>query len=217
MKKIGKAQIAVWVLALLPLVLVAAVYRRLPAEIPMHWGLNGAVEYGAKWKLWVVVGMSPLMAVLFYFQPRFDPKRKNYDKFSASYLGFQFVMMLFMLMLTGICVAEALRPGTVNVAMAVCLFVSLMMVYLGNVMPKFRMNWFCGIKTPWTLSSETVWTRTHRLAGRLFFAAGLIGAAGAFVPNDVARFAILFVPTTIAALVPTVCSYLWYRKERSSV
>lgn len=214
MKKISKAQVAVWILALAPLALTALVYSQLPAQIPIHWGLNGEVEYGDKWKLWIVAGMSLLMAVMFYFQPVFDPKRHNYDKFSASYIGFQFVLMLFMLALTGICITEALRPGTVDVAMLVCLFVSLMIVYLGNVMPKFRMNWFCGIKTPWTLSSETVWRRTHRVAGRLYFAAGVLGVIGAFVPNNVVRFMILLVPLMVASLVSMVLSYRWYQEEQ---
>lgn len=214
MKKISKAQFAVWVLALLPVVLTAAVYSRLPAEIPMHWDFNGEVGYSGKWQLWIVAGMTPAMAVLFYFLPRFDPKKRNYDKFSGSYIGFQAVMMLFMLIMVGICVIEALRPGTVNVAMTVCLGVSLLMVYLGNVMPKFRMNWFCGIKTPWTLSSKTVWTRTHRVAGRMFFAAGILGVIGAFIPNDIAKFVFLFVPLMAATIIPSALSYLWYRAEQ---
>ena len=214
MKKISKAQIAVWVLSLLPVVLTAAVYGRLPAEVPMHWDLNGEVGYSAKWQLWIVAGLTPLMAVLFYFLPRFDPKKRNYDKFSGSYIGFQIIMMLFMLTMVGVCIVEALRPGTVYVSMTVCLVVSLLMVYLGNVMPKFRMNWFCGIKTPWTLSSETVWVRTHRVAGRMFFGAGVLGLIGAFIPSDTAKFVMLFVPLMAAAIVPTVLSYLWYRAEQ---
>ena len=81
-------------------------------------------------------------------------------------------------------------------------------------MPKFRMNWYCGIKTPWTLSSETVWTRTHRLGGRLFFAAGLIGLLGSFVPNNTARFVLVLVPILAAAIIPAVFSYLWFRAEQ---
>ena len=100
--------------------------------------------------------------------PALDPKRRNYNKFFGSYIGFQLMMMLFLIIMNGICVVEGLRPVTVNVAMAVCLVVSLVMVYVGNMMPKIRMNWYCGIKNPWTLSSEAVWTRTHRIGGRMF-------------------------------------------------
>ena len=61
MKKIGKAQIFVWILALVPLVLAAAVYSRLPARIPMSWDFGGEVGYEPKWHLWLVAG-----AVLWY-------------------------------------------------------------------------------------------------------------------------------------------------------
>ena len=156
----------------------------------------------------------PLLAVLFYVLPNLDPKKRNYDKFFGSYVGFQIMMMLFMIVMNGICVVEGLRPGTLNIPMVVCLIVSLVIAYVGNIMPKFRMNWNCGIKNPWTLSSETVWTRTHRLGGRLFFAAGVIGLLGAFIPNNAARFVLLFVPVMAAAIVPTVMSYLWFRAEQ---
>ena len=177
MKKTNKKQAAAWLLSLLPLVMIAAVYRRLPAEVPMHWDLDGAVDYGAKAQLWVIAAMAPVLEAMFCFLPKIDPKNKNYGKFGDAYLGIQLVTLLFLAAITGICITEALRPGTVNVSGVVCLLVSLMMVYLGNVMPRFRMNWYCGVKNPWTLSSEAVWTRTHRIAGRMFFASGLLGAA----------------------------------------
>ena len=180
MKKTNKKQAAAWLLSLLPLAMIAAVYRRLPAEVPMHWDLDGAVDYGAKAQLWVIAAMAPVLEAMFCFLPKIDPKNKNYGKFGDAYLGIQLVTLLFLAAITGICITEALRPGTVNVSGVVCLLVSLMMVYLGNVMPRFRMNWYCGVKNPWTLSSEAVWTRTHRIAGRMFFASGLLGAAGAF-------------------------------------
>lgn len=213
MKKVSKMQKTVWLLSLLPLVLTAVFYSRLPEQIPMHWGFGGEVGYDDKWQLWIVAGMGPVLAALFYFLPRFDPKNSNYRKFTASYVGLQTVVMLFLTAMLGICIAEGLRPGTVDVPTVVCLLVSLVMVYLGNIMPKFRMNWYCGIKNPWTLSSETVWTRTHRIAGRMFFAAGLIGVAGAFVPGNVAKFAFLFAPLALALLVPMVLSWKMYREE----
>ena len=180
----------------------------------MQWDFGGEVGYEPKWHLWIVAGLSPLLAVLFYVLPNLDPKKRNYDKFFGSYVGFQIMMMLFMIVMNGICVVEGLRPGTLNIPMVVCLIVSLVIAYVGNIMPKFRMNWNCGIKNPWTLSSETVWIRTHRLGGRLFFAAGVIGLLGAFVPNNAARFVLLFVPVMAAAIVPTVMSYLWFRAEQ---
>nr|WP_297172867.1 SdpI family protein [uncultured Agathobaculum sp.] len=215
MKKITKAQVFTWVLALVPLILVAIAYSYLPACVPMHWDLGGEVGYEPKWQLWITAGIAPLMAVLFYCIPHLDPKKRNYHKFTGAYVGFQVIMMFFLIALNGICVIEGLRPGTVNVAMAVCLVVSLIVLYIGNIMPKLRMNWYCGIKNPWTLSSEAVWTRTHRIAGRMFFAAGVIGMLGAFVPNNTVRLILLLTPVIAAAVIPTVLSFLWYRAEQS--
>lgn len=121
---------------------------------------------------------------------------------------------LFLTAMCGICIAEALRPGTVDVPTVVCLLVSLLVMCLGNIMPKFRMNWYCGLKTPWTLSSETVWTKTHRVAGRMLFAAGIIGAAGSFVPNEIAKFVLVLAPMAAATIIPTVLSWRWYRAEQ---
>ena len=102
----------------------------------------------------------------------------------------------------------------VDVPTVVCLLVSLLVMCLGNIMPKFRMNWYCGLKTPWTLSSETVWTKTHRVAGRMLFAAGIIGAAGSFVPNEIAKFVLVLAPMAAATIIPTVLSWRWYRAEQ---
>ena len=153
MKKISRLQVTAWVLSLLPAAMTAAFYSRLPAEIPMQWDLAGHMNYETRWHLWIVAGMAPLFAVLFYFLPRFDPKNRNYSKFYDAYVGFQIMIDLFLTAMCGICIAEALRPGTVDVPTVVCLLVSLLVMCLGNIMPKFRMNWYCGLKTPWTLSS----------------------------------------------------------------
>ena len=214
MEKNSRLQKTAWVLSLLPVVVAAVFYSSLPAEIPMQWDFGGHVGYEAKWHLWIVAGMAPLFAVLFYFLPRFDPKRKNYGKFSDAYSGFRIMLDLFLTAMCGICIAEGLRPGMVDVPTVVCLLVSLLMVFLGNIMPKFRMNWYCGLKTPWTLSSESVWTKTHRAAGRMMFAAGIIGAAGSFVPNEIAKFVLVFAPIAAATIIPTVLSWRWYRAER---
>ena len=214
MKKISRRHVTVWMLSLLPVAVAAVFYGRLPAEIPMQWDLGGHVGYETRWHLWLMAGMAPLFAVLFYFLPRFDPKRKNYGKFSDAYIGFQIVLDLFLTAMCGICIAEALRPGMVDVPTVVCLLVSLLVVFLGNVMPKFRMNWYCGLRTPWTLSSETVWTKTHRVAGRMMFAAGMIGVAGSFVPNEIAKFVLVIAPIAAAAVIPTVLSWRWYCAEQ---
>ncbi len=215
MKKISKTQLAAWVISVLPVILVGVFYTRLPEQVPMHWGFDGEVSYDAKWQLFIVAALSPVLQVMFVSLPKIDPQKKNYSKFRGGYALFQLLMMLLLFMLVSVIIIEALHPGTVNVPMIVCIFCSVLFILLGNMMPKFRQNFFCGVKTPWTLSSEKVWTRTHRLAGRMMFAAGLIGLCGAFIPNDIVKFVSLLVPITVAGIVPTILSYVWFRREES--
>ena len=179
----------------------------------MHWDFGGQVGYEPKWHLFLIAGLSLLFAVLFPLLPKIDPRRRNYDKFSASYLFFQLIMMLFILVMVSVVLIESLRPGTLHVGKVVCLLVSLLMAVLGNMMPKFRQNYFCGIKTPWTYADADVWARTHRLGGRLFFAAGLIGMFATLLPSDFWMFLCFLIPLCCAALIPTVMSYIWYRRR----
>ena len=213
MKKITKTDIFIWVLSLLPLALVAVLYGRLPDEIPMHWGFDGAVAYDAKWQIWIVSGLAPVMAALFRILPQIDPKKHNYEKFMEPYLAFQIMMMLFMLCMVGVVLLESFRPGTVDVGVLVTLLLAVLFIVLGNMMPKFRLNFFCGIKNPWTLSNDRVWMRTHRLGGRLFFAAGVLLVPSILLPG-VPRFVLLFALALLAALVPNVMSYIWFRREQ---
>jgi len=211
-KNINKKQILIWVISVLPLVITAACYGRLPARIPTSWGMDGSVEYGARSNIWMMSGMAPLFGVMFFVLPVIDPKRRNYDKFQGVYQSFQLFMQIFLLVMTGIILIESFRPGTIQVTTVTCAMCSLLFMVVGNMMPKFRQNFFCGIKTPWALSSELVWTKTHRLGGRMWLAAGFLGLIGAFLPDDRWKSVMLFVPMMVASIIPGVMSYVWYRK-----
>ena len=90
-----------------------------------------------------------------------------------------------------------------------------MLLGLGNVLPRAKPNWWFGVRTPWTLSSERVWTRTHRVAGYSLFGAGLAMVAMAFATAPWARLALIAV-VAVGALLPVVYSYLAWRKEVAS-
>ena len=82
-------------------------------------------------------------------------------------------------------------------------------IVIGNLLGKVTRNFFVGIRTPWTLASEEVWYRTHRLAGKLFVAAGLFMVVASLAGL---RLWPLFVSLGVAALVPVVYSYVIYRR-----
>lgn len=211
-EKSKKMQIIIWGLSLLPMLIVAVFYGRLPEQIPTNWGFDGNVTYGSKLTIWMLAGMPVLFGVMFYVLPFIDPKKRSYEKFHPAYLFFQVVMQLFLLVLTCIVLTESLKPGTVNVATLTCAMCGIIYIVTGNIMPKFRQNFFCGFKTPWTLSNEVVWTKTNRLGGRMLFGAGVLGLLGAFIPDDKWKIGFLLVPSLVAAIVPSVMSFIWFRQ-----
>jgi uncharacterized membrane protein len=87
----------------------------------------------------------------------------------------------------------------------------LLFIILGNYMPKVKTNYFIGIRTPWTLANETVWTRTHRFGGKVFFISGIIILVSAFAPSSI-RAVLLIASIVCIAVVPMVYSYAVYKK-----
>ena len=213
MKRKGSI-LAMWLLALLPLVLVAVFYSRLPDQVPMHWGFDGEINrYGSKNELWLTGALGPLFALLFQFLPRLDPKRRNYEKFQTYYEAFSLVLVAFTSVMMGVALLESFRPGALSVGRTVSALVGLLFLFLGNIMGKVKPNFFLGIRNPWTLSDPDVWNRAHRLGGGLFFLTGLVTVVSAILLPEPVTFAVLMAGTLLTALIPTVMSYLWYRRR----
>lgn len=215
MKNIKGTQIIIWLLAIAPLFIIGFFIDSLPAQIPVHWSLDGSVQYGSQFNLWVMGSMGVLFAILFPVLRKIDPKRKNYDKFGKYYDEFQIFMMLFFIALIGITISESINPGKLNVELIVVLLVGILFTIIGNMMPKFKNNFFVGIKTPWTLMNTEVWNKTHRLGGILWFFGGIIIIASAFLLRSTGLFAVVTGVTLVISLVPVVMSYIWYRDLKS--
>jgi uncharacterized membrane protein len=199
-------------------VLAAAVsvwaYGRLPETVATHWNLQGTPD-GYSSRLWAVAIM-PLVTLgltgLFNVLPKVDPRRENYAKFLGSYWLIANAILVF----TGTAHALILANGlgySVQVDRLLPVGVGLLLVFLGNYLTRVEPNWFIGVRTPWTLSSDTVWRKVHRTAGWLFVIGGLVIAAGAFAPKN--AFMPLFTVTIIvAAGIPVVQSYVLWRREQ---
>jgi uncharacterized membrane protein len=161
----------------------AAAYERLPEQVATHWGIDGEAN-GWSSRLHAVLFAPGLIAIgwaLMRVLPRVDPRRRNYDRFGASYALIVNATLTIPFVMHAATLAMALG-WPLPMARVACMGVGLLMVVVGNVLPRARSNFFVGIRTPWTLSSERVWERTHRVGGYLFAAAGLVVLAAAALP-----------------------------------
>lgn len=206
-----KLRILTYVLALAGILLAAVLYPLLPEQIPTHWNMDGTVTCGSRNTIFITAGMGLLFAVMFDILPKIDPRRSNYEKFGSFYDMFCVLMEIFMLIVNGIIITETLRPGTLSVPTAIMSGTGILFVIIGNFMPKFKSNFYMGIKTPWTLSSDEVWRKTHRLGGRCFFLSGLLLILCAFLPGSIHHICIIAV--LIACFIPGFMSWIWWRQE----
>lgn len=213
MFKTKRSVILYLLLSLLPLALIAVFYSSLPQQIPLNWGFNGTVTYGSKIQIWLIGGLSFAIGLLFLVLPKIDPRKKNYEKFTDSYTSFCIVFQLFMLLIVGIVLVESFHPGTLSVENIVIGAVGLLFVFLGNIMPKFKNNYFIGFRTPWSLSNPDVWNKTQRLGGYCFCITGIICLLLTVAPfSSEVRLGILLGALAVTCILPTVMSCYWFQK-----
>jgi uncharacterized membrane protein len=147
----------------------------LDATVPTHWGADGQIDgYGPAWLSFLLAPVVSIgITALFGFIPRFEPRRENLRRSAEAYrqLGIA-VIALFTLVQVGVVLASTGRD--VPMALLMGLGVGVLFMVIGNRMGTVRSNYMFGVRTPWTLTSELAWDKTHRLMGRLFFLSGLV-------------------------------------------
>ena len=138
-----------------------------------------------------------------------DNKTKLLHRLIALFV----VLALFCIGLTGMQAAAAWPGAQVNTAGFLTAGMGLVLAAFGNYMPKIRPNFMCGIRTPWTLASETVWRKTHRMAGPFWVAGGIAMALGGLFARG-AALGVLTGACCAALAVPVAASYFYFRAEQ---
>lgn len=202
-----------WIPAVLIIVAVAAsvvVYPQLPDQMPTHWSATGEVN-GWSSRLWGAWMLPLMMAVVWLIMraiPHIDPRQANYQKFAGMYDALVILVLAFMLLMHIVILMSA--TGRVvpmdKVAMpAVGVFIGLM----GLLIPRAHPNWFVGIRTPWTLTSDLSWERTHALGGKLFVALGVLMVLSAFIAPERAIWVLVVAAVGITVFLFAYSYQVW--------
>ena len=159
------------------LVLSAWAWFQLPADaqVPIHWGADGQVDgYASKT---VGLFLLPLatagVAALFWVIPVIEPRRANIAKSGKAYAAIWVAVVLMLAAIDVVAVAAAMGAD-LDMTLIVFVATGALFIVIGNYLPKIRPNYMMGIRTPWTLTSDLSWDRTHRVGGRLFVLEGLV-------------------------------------------
>jgi uncharacterized membrane protein len=187
----------------------------MPERMASHWNERGQVDdYMTKfWGLFLMPFISIGLFLLFILIPKIDPLKTNIEKFKKYYDTFimSIILFLFYIYLLTILWNVGIKFDMVQFLTPA---LGILFYYCGVLIQNTKRNWFIGIRTPWTLSSERVWEKTHSIGGKLFKIAGIIAFLGILFRNYSLFF--VLVPIILVAIYTVIYSYLEYQKEKNS-
>lgn len=206
-------------IVVLLLIAVAAIaglllWNQLPDPMASHWNTNDQVDgYMSKFS---GVFLMPLITLglflLFLVVPNVDPLKANIAQFRDVFNLFIVLMAAFMLYIYALTLRWNLGYTDFGMSKAMLPAMGILFFFIGYMLRKAKRNFFIGIRTPWTLSSDTVWDETHRVGSVLFMVSGIFAFIGSLF-GGMTAFWFLFVPIIGSTLITLVYSYVIYQRE----
>jgi uncharacterized membrane protein len=199
-------------------------WNHLPDKIPIHWNIRGEADGfvqrdGALSYLLLLPGIMAGVVLLTVTLPWLSPRQFSIDQFRHTY---DFLMALIVTMIGYfhiVIIAVSFQLGF-DFSRVFLGGLFLFFAAMGNVLGKVQKNFWIGVRTPWTLASDTVWIRTHRLAAWLFVGGGLLAFLAimigpVFTGSATAPTIISFVCIGSAGIIPIFYSLWLYKKLQS--
>lgn len=186
------------------------VYPSLPDRVPTHWNFRGEIDGWSSPPLAAFL-MPGTMAGLFgllFILPWLSPRNFTVDTFRETY-NYVMVIVTALMGYMHVIILQAGLHQKIDVSKALVGGLMLFFALIGNVLGKVRRNFWMGVRTPWTLASETVWIATHRFAARLFVGGGLLGALAAWLGVPLSA---CFVLLMVVAFAPAIHSLILYKR-----
>jgi len=207
-----KSNLIILAIILISFIIGLYIYPQMPKKMASHWNFKGEVDgYISRfWGLFLMPFISVVLFLLFLLIPKIDPLKANIEKFRKYFDGFVVLIILFLFYLYLLTIFWNFGVKfSMNQVLAPAF--GILFFYCGILIEKAKRNWFIGIRTPWTMSSEKVWEKTHKIGGRLFKISGIIALLGIFFPG-LALFFVL-IPVIFVVIYTVIYSYFEYRKE----
>lgn len=209
----------IWLILLIPAVYLAVVWQKIPAIVPLHGDLKGNIDrYGNKNELIIMTVILTLIAAAVYLIVsniyRIDPKKYAVENKSRM-KKMAFAIAVFITGVQLMLLYDTIH-GNLNFNMRF-LFAGMGLLFciLGNYFHNIKPNYFAGLRLPWTLENEDNWRKTHLLAGKIWFAGGLIMAIVCLFSPLIVSVITTFTLITVMIFIPCVYSYRLYKKQKT--
>ena len=198
--------VAAWIVAIVA-------YRHMPDRMATHWNAQGVVNgYSGRLSgLLLIPAIMLGIQIFFMVIPHIDPMKENINAFKRQFDGFTLLIALFLAYLLGVVVVW---NGGVRFSMSGMMAPAFGLLFygIGALLKGIKRNWFIGIRTPWTLSSDEVWDRTHEMGSTVFKIVGALAVLGAVFPAHMILF--MLGPVIVGSLGIVVYSYMIFRQKK---
>jgi uncharacterized membrane protein len=204
-----------WIFIAVPYIYLATVWNQLPERVPTHFDFHGNPDaWSDKATLWYIPGGILIFCYfLLLVVPYLDPKKKI-QLMGNKYYRVRFGLMLFFSLISFFIIYSA-KAGKFDNPEILFVLIGGLFAVLGNYFPAMRPNYFVGIRVPWTLESEHVWKKTHRMAGPIWMTGGLMMIIISLLVNNMTAVSITSaIILAILVVVPVVYSYISFQKEK---
>ncbi|MBE5839403.1 SdpI family protein [Butyrivibrio sp.] len=192
------------VITILPIIIGIFLWNSLPDVMATHFGADNEGN-GFSSKAFAVIGIPMLLLAVEWIGAlvtAHDPRKQNISPKMFS-------IMLWIVPVISIVATATMYSYNLGYKMNITFFAELVMglafVVLGNYLPKARQNYTIGIKTPWTLSNEDIWNRTHRLAGYLWVVGGITIVVFSLI--GFTKVYLMIAIIAVMAVIPYIYSY----------
>ena len=218
MKRIFR--VIIWPIMIAPAIYLWLRWKKFPETVPMHYNLKGEVDrYGSKNELILLVAVLTVVSVGTYLLlnnvHRFDPKKKFTGTNKGTMDNLAFGVCIFLAGMNAMMIYYCSNPGLEIKTNLILAAVGLLFAFIGNYMHSLKPNYFAGIRLPWTLENEDNWKLTHALAGKLWFAGGLLIAVIALASGPSVALIALFAIMAVIVLVPCIYSYRLFKRQNN--
>lgn len=203
-----------FIIILVSFILALYVSPMLPNSLPIHWTYDGQVNGWAPKELIILFGHGLVFLILFLLMlaPYYDPLEKNYHDFADAMYGLRFGLIIFMLIFVNFLIFSNLVEFYLRPSVVIGLNFSFLYGVFAYYFPMLKRNYFFGVRTPYTLESNSVWNKTHKAAGVIFMFASLFNFLVLFAQTGALLITILILLATLTILY--WYSYYAWKRER---
>ncbi len=200
-----------------PACFLGIIWNKVPEIVPVHYDIHFKPDkMDNKKTLWLVNGTLSLVSIIVYFLlinlHRIDPKQRKQVP-SSTFKKIGIVVAVFITILNFLILLSVNNDIELSDKILVILL-GLLIAIIGNYMNNIKPNYFAGLRLPWTLSSDYNWKKTHQLAGKLWFWAGMLSVIITLLIPAYYSLQIFLILLGIIIIIPIIYSYRLFKEEK---